>query len=107
MPCVSHTSPENYAQLKVILSDPTQAFNWLAYISLLKFSPTELSEKDGALVVRALKHGEEEVRITAFAILIHSRKKTEPVRQQWVDSLEQRFYYHYHLKIYLYHYYYF
>ena len=72
---------KNYAELKAILGEASPTFNWLAYVSLLKIFPTELSEKDHAIIVRALKHGED-VRMTAFGLLIHSKKKTEPVRKE-------------------------
>lgn len=56
----------------------TARFNWLAYISLLKLMD-HLDEDDRKLAQEALHHGDEDVRIAAFEILLRKGQNTEVV----------------------------
>lgn len=82
LPCLSHASPVILVELKQRLLN-ANSFNWLAYVVLLKLMG-HLQDSDQVLLQRALNHGEEEVRATAFGILLHSIKKTEIIRfDEW------------------------
>lgn len=80
LPCLIHASPVVLIELKQRLLK-AESFNWLAYMSLLKLL-NHLDESDKLLIHRALVHGEEEVRATAFGILLHTNKKTEVIRPE-------------------------
>jgi hypothetical protein len=80
IPCLTHALPVVLVELKQRLLKADN-FNWLAYISLLKLMD-HLDDSDKQLTFRALNHGEEEVRAAAFGILLHTNKKTEVIRAE-------------------------
>lgn len=85
LPCLIHTSPVVLIELKQRLLK-SDNFNWLAYISLLKMMD-HLDDRDRLLTYRALNHSEEEVRAAAFGILLHTNKKTEVIRAEDWDLM--------------------
>ncbi|XP_057375048.1 uncharacterized protein LOC130696001 [Daphnia carinata] len=80
LPCMILASPVLLMDLKQRLRK-TDPLNWLAYMSLLKLM-NQLDENDILLTQQALHHGDEDVRVTAFGILLHKTKKTEIVRAE-------------------------
>ena len=87
LPCLSHASSMVRVELKERLLNADN-FNWLAYVSLLKLMD-HIEDNDRLLIRRALNHGEEEVRATAFGILLHANKKTEIVRTEDWDLVQK------------------
>lgn len=85
LPCLSRASPVVLAEFKHRLMNADH-FNWLAYLSLLKIMD-HYEESDRTLIQRALYHGEEEVRASAFGMLLHSNKKTEIISTQDWDMM--------------------
>lgn len=87
LPCLSHASSVVRVELKERLLNADR-FNWLAYVSLLKLMDT-IEDNDRLLTFHALNHGEEEVRATAFGILLHTNKKTEVIRAEDWDLVQK------------------
>lgn len=83
LPCMILASPVLLMELKQRLRK-TDRLNWLAYVSLLKLMD-QLDENDILLTQQALHHGDEDVRVAAFGILLHKTQKTEIVRpEDWI-----------------------